>query len=256
MPGDDRTGRGPFGRPTDPPAREYASGSPTGVWRPMDRSDDARPILCVRVDLDYVPWDTPDAEEFGHGEPAMVLRLLSWADQCRVPLHFFASNRVLRAFPTSAHTIVRAGHDLDWLAKHPEQPQRAIEAKALLTEHADGLQGMALKVPWPSDVALPEGLAFVSCQEGYAPSGVRWFAVGALQDREAARSGASARSWADALRTHVRSAASLNRTTTIVVRPQVLARFDRRLQLLKEVVTLAQAVGLRVATLRDAFRAR
>lgn len=254
MAGDDRMDRGPFGRPSDPPPREYASGSPTGVWRPADRSDDPKPILCVRVDLDYVPWDTPDAEEFGHGEPAMVLRLLNWADQLGLPLHFFASNRVLRAFPTSASTIIRAGHDLDWLAKHPDQPGRTMEAKTLLSRLAAGLQGMALKSRWPESQPVPDYLTFVSCPEGLGPRGLRCFVVAALQDRDAVRSGASARAWADSLRRHIRSAASLNRTTTIVVRPQVLARFDRRLQLLKEVVTLAQAVGLRVGTLRDALR--
>ena len=29
--------------------------------------------FCLRIDLDYVPWDTPDATEFGHGEPAVFL---------------------------------------------------------------------------------------------------------------------------------------------------------------------------------------
>ena len=56
--------------------------------------------------MDYVPWDTPDATEFGHGEPAMVLRLLDMARQRGFKYHFFASNRTLRAFPSSAEAVL------------------------------------------------------------------------------------------------------------------------------------------------------
>ena len=32
-------------------------------------------FLTLRIDLDYVPWDSPDAHEFGHGEPAAFLNM-------------------------------------------------------------------------------------------------------------------------------------------------------------------------------------
>ncbi len=81
--------------------------------------------FCLRIDLDYVPWDTPDAKDFGHGEPAMLLRILEMARHTGLKFHFFASNRVLRAFPANADAVLNDGHDLDWFCKHPEAPGNA-----------------------------------------------------------------------------------------------------------------------------------
>jgi len=32
-------------------------------------------MICIRLDLDYVPWDSYNANLYGHGEPAMILKL-------------------------------------------------------------------------------------------------------------------------------------------------------------------------------------
>src|SRR5436189_6418729 len=106
--------------------------------------------FCLRIDLDYVPWDTPDAVEFGHGEPAAFLRLLDLARGSGYRFHFFASERVLRAFPASAEAVLNEGHDLDWFCKHPEDPARKEEALRLLAEMGHKPLGLAIKGNWPA----------------------------------------------------------------------------------------------------------
>jgi hypothetical protein len=116
--------------------------------------------LCLRIDLDYVPWDTPDAEEFGHGEPAMTLRLLEFARHNGFQFHFFVSNRVLNAFPSVAEAVLNDGHVLDWLCKHPDDQKRTNEARELFDKLGHKFVGLAYKNEWDSE--LPEGLKFVT----------------------------------------------------------------------------------------------
>src|ERR1044071_3019622 len=117
-------------------------------------------FFCLRVDLDYVPWDTPDATEFGHGEAAAFLRLLDLARSSGYRFHFFASERVLRAFPSEAEAVLNEGHDLDWFCKHPESPERKDEAIKLLAEIGHKPVGLAIKGSWPADgpVELLDGM--------------------------------------------------------------------------------------------------
>src|SRR5580704_15703809 len=115
--------------------------------------------FCLRIDLDYVPWDTPDAKEFGHGEPAMLLRILELARHTGLKFHFFASNRVLRAFPANADAVLNDGHDLDWFCKHPEAPgARFQDAKAEFTSLGHEPAGFALRAAWPVTVKTFAGI--------------------------------------------------------------------------------------------------
>ncbi|WP_218250556.1 hypothetical protein, partial [Pseudomonas sp. FW305-3-2-15-C-LB3] len=57
--------------------------------------------------------------------------------------HFFASNRVLRAFPSLGETVLNEGHDLDWLLKHPD---RAEETRALFAALGHRGQGFATRL--------------------------------------------------------------------------------------------------------------
>lgn len=214
--------------------------------------------FCLRVDLDYVPWDTPDAAEFGHGEPASLLRILDLARQTGYKFQFFASNRVLRAFPASAEAILNDGHDLDWFCKHPEEAgERYAEAKPLFQSIGHQPIGFCVKNAWPANLpSFPgmEELRFISAAPGPVPSGLRLFPVETKTAREAVRAGLSARAWCDAAKTHLRELASRNLGTTVVVRPQVLAKFDPRLGHVREILDLAKAVGLPVISLRDAMK--
>jgi hypothetical protein len=204
-------------------------------------------FLCIRVDLDYVPWDTPDAAEFGHGEPAMLLRLLEWSRHSGARIHFFASNRVIRAFPATAETVLDEGHDLDWLCKHID---RFDEAKALFEDAGNPLQGLAVRTAWPPEVPPPP-LRFLSASPGRVQEGIRLFPVETKSDRDASRGGLSARGWTEGIKGQVRDAASRNRGLTLSLRPQVLAKFDPKLQLMQEIFSLAHAVGLPNRTLRQ-----
>jgi len=215
-------------------------------------------IFCLRVDLDYVPWDTPDAKEFGHGEPAMLLRLLELARNTGFKFHFFASIRVLRAFPTHADAVLNEGHDLDWFCKHPEEPgARYAEAKSEFATFGHEIIGFALRDPWPIGVEPFAGmtsLQFVSAPPGKVPGGLRHYPVDAKSIRDIARTGVTARSWVDTAKTQVREAASRNLDITLQVRPQVLARLDPKVVHIKELLDLATAVGMPVKTLRDAVK--
>lgn len=211
--------------------------------------------LCLRIDLDYVPWDTPDAKEFGHGEPAVVVRLFDLARTLGIRYQFFASNRVLRAFPTIAEAALDEGHALDWYCKHPEAyEQRFEEAVLLFGQLGTRMEGLAIRGPWPetdADKPLPNQLKFLSAAPGPHPPGIELFPVETRGDRDTFRSGQSVRTWTDSVKTHIRGVASLDKGATVCFRPQVLARFDPRLAHVRELAELGRAVGLKIATLRE-----
>lgn len=215
-------------------------------------------FLCLRVDLDYVPWDSPDAHDFGHGEPAAVLRLLELARHLGIRLHAFASNRAMRAFPALPEALLGEGHDLDWFCKKPEEAEaRFSQALDLMGDFGTRPVGMCLRSPWPGDalpLRLAEVIRFVSAPGAQSLAGVRCFPVETRTDREAIRGGLSARAWTDASKAAVRDAAARDRELTLVVRPQVLAKFDPKLAHLREVLEMARAVDLPYRTLRQALR--
>ena len=96
-------------------------------------------------------------------------------------------------------------------------------------------------------------MTFLSAMPGPCPEGVRLFPVETKSDRDAARNGVSARAWTDALKTQIRDAASRNRSVTVCLRPQVLAKYDPKLTHVRELLDLAKAVSLPIKTLRQAM---
>ena len=207
-------------------------------------------LLTLRIDLDYVPWDAPDAEAFGHGEPAMILRLLDFARTTGLKLHFFISARSLRAFPATVDAILGEAHDLDWLAKHAEDPERYKESATLFGLAGHKPIGIALKTPWSADLK-PEwvsGFQFLSAPPGPCPQPLTHFSLGTRPLVEAIRAGVSMRSWTDEIKCAV---ARAEEQTTIVVRPQVLSKTDPQLKQLKEIVDFATANSIAIRTMRD-----
>jgi hypothetical protein len=210
--------------------------------------------LVLRVDLDYVPWDTPDAKEFGHSEPATLLRMLEVARKTGYKYHFFASIRVLRAFPAAIEALLGEGHELDWYCKDPLRLEELhAEAKDLGHRLDQTLQGLSVKGEWPAEAPEPGplGLRFLSARAGAEPESVRMFPVQTHGDREGVRAGQSMRLWADEVRAKLRDSAMLNRGETLVFRPQVLGKVDPNLRIVREIIELGLAVGLRNRTLRD-----
>jgi hypothetical protein len=212
-------------------------------------------MFTLRVDLDYVPWDTPDAQEFGHGEPAALLRLLELAKVKGLRLHCFVSNRVLRAFPATAESVLSDGHDLDWFCKHPEQArERFDEARCLFDAVRHEALGMCVRTPWPHELHLPETLGqlrFLTSPGDFAPPPLIHFPVEGRTDRDAFRAGQTVRNWADHAKAALRDAAARHRSITVIVRPQVLSKFDPKLSHLAEIVDLAAAIELPNRTLRQ-----
>ena len=210
--------------------------------------------FCLRVDLDYVPWDSPDATEFGHGEPAAILRLLELAKDRQVLFQFFASSRVLRAFPAVPIALVAERHALDWLCKHPEDPERFALANSLFEEAGIKLLGFAVKGAWPTDLASPSAdLEFLSAFSGPVPAGTHLFPVNVKGDRDAIRYEWSVRKWTDETKSALRTAGSKNQSLTLPIRPQVLAKFDPKLHHTREIIDFAIALGFNITTLRSEF---
>ena len=67
--------------------------------------------LCLRFDLEYLPWQP----RVGHGEPALVLRLLQRARGSGLKYQFLARGEVVRCFRHVAEEILNEGHALGWL---------------------------------------------------------------------------------------------------------------------------------------------
>ena len=97
--------------------------------------------VCLRVDLDYVPWDS---DEFGHFEPAGTQKLLLLAQQEGWKMHFFCSLRTLSAFRSLPDAILNDGHDLDWLV---ESGVSLEDARRVFSEFGGEIKGCALGPP-------------------------------------------------------------------------------------------------------------
>ncbi len=202
-------------------------------------------FFCVRIDLDYVPWDTPDAQQFGHGEPAMLLRLLELGRQTGSRWHFFASERALRAFPTGTDAVLNDGHDLDYLAKHPTDIGRAAEAVRLMASAGHSIRGWAVRGGLPGEFS-PSGVEFLSGPADTVTR-LRLFPTEGRGLHETIRQGGSLRSWL------TETIEGLQGEVTVVVTPQVLARVDPKLEGLKELLRAARAAELPLRTLREAM---
>lgn len=91
-------------------------------------------VFVVRIDLRYVPWDSDRAPIWGHHEPAMIVRLLELARGQGYVFHFFATEPVVRAFPTLIPTILNEGHAFGWL-KNGEGNEESMEQMCKLNGH-------------------------------------------------------------------------------------------------------------------------
>ena len=117
--------------------------------------------------------------------------------------------------------------------------------------------GMAVKTTWPEAVegfVGMEKLDFLSAQPGPEPAGVRFFPVETRSFRSGMQGGQTTKAWSDATKSYLREVASRNKGVTVVVRPQVLAKYDPRLGTVREILEMAQVAGLKMLTLRDLLK--
>ena len=91
-------------------------------------------VFVVRIDLRYVPWDSDRTPIWGHHELAMIVRLLELARGQGYVFHFFATEPVVRAFPTLIPTILNEGHAFGWL-KNGEGNEEGMEQICKLNGH-------------------------------------------------------------------------------------------------------------------------
>ena len=209
-------------------------------------------MLCLRFDLDYVPWDAANAELYGHGEPAMVLKLLELARQTGAKFHFFVSNRSLRTFPTLADAILSERHDLDWLTHFPDDPDLFEEAKQLFALAGHKIEGLATSKPWPEglDATWLSGLRFLTAPPGPHPNPLAFFPESGRFDEEVAPV-----QFGNRLQLHIDeltlpSEDGTEPVRTLVARPQILAKHDPQLKHLR----LLLDAKIQIITLRDAIK--
>ncbi len=208
-------------------------------------------FFSIRWDLDYVPWDSPDALEFGHGEPAMLLKILELARQRGDRFQFVASNRVLRAFPAIGDAILDEGHDLDWLCKHPED----LDSRWKVAR--DLFLGLG---------KMPEGMAFKSRPEVVPAidNTFRWTSGGAAVNcvelplevptaRDCVRSGKSFKAWAQTVLDGLQQDPEHKDVLSIALHPQMLARHDSQLATIRNLLDTADQHFWRCGTLRQAY---
>lgn len=205
------------------------------------------PFACLRADLDYVPWDTVAAEDWGHGEPALILRLLSFARERGIRFHFFASTRVARAFPATLESILDEGHDLDWLSLATKSWEAEFSAATtVFRKHSHALRGAAVQGPTTDPIT---GTEFVSGPNETNAGNAYHFVLHSPTDLHAIQNGQSPSLWKEM----VLESAARGPELTVAVRPQVLARFDPQLKHLNALVQGILALGLPLRTFRQAI---
>jgi hypothetical protein len=207
-------------------------------------------MICLRLDLDYVPWDAVNAEKYGHGEPAIVLKLLDLARQTGIKFHFFVSNRSLRTFPTTADAILGEGHDLDWLTHYPDDADLFLEARELFTLAGHKIEGVATDLPWPagSDVTWLSDLNFLTAPTGPHPEHLAFFPETGRADADILPFGLGKQ---DVARAHGGPEGGHG---TIVAQPMILAKVDPSLKHFRELINVLNVNAIPVRTLRDATR--
>ncbi len=200
--------------------------------------------FCLRIDLDYVPWE---AEE--HGEPAMVVRLLDQAREKGWRHHFFVSTRTLRALPTLADSILNEGHDLDWICPRPDNIERDFnEAQQVFGEHGHVIEGAGLINAWPAGLPGPAPLRWYASIDGTGPGEAVIHPTLWISPKDAAKSGLGGEMWGEMV---VERLAGVEGALAIRTLPSFLSRIDPRLRSLDKMISALLAAGGQMKTLRE-----
>lgn len=197
-------------------------------------------MICLRFDLDYVPWDSVNAEKYGHGEPAMILKLLDFARQSGFKFHFFISNRALRTFPTTADAILGEGHDLDWLTS---DLQTLEEAKILFSLAGHDIQGLATASPLKVGESLDD-IHFLTGPEGAHESNVPYFPAIDFEELSLM------------FRAERERLSAEGHVAVVTNRPQEMAKLDPSLSRFKNLVRQISESSTPIRTLRDVVKRR
>jgi len=217
------------------------------------------PKFCLRVDLNYVPWDEAEAELFGHGEPAMALKLLAFARSEGFKFHFFTSTRSLSAFPTIHDAVLNDGHRLDW-RYDPDESSNWPMAQSQFLQLGHRPKGIGFIAAKP-EVAFPENFLYASIvsqskkvdyvAKDEPPANLIQFAVEAPSLLEAMSQGISIKSWAEK---SLQKTLQSEQTTTEILSPQVLARFDPDLAYIRNFYRQLQKEHCQFVTLDDLLK--
>ena len=200
--------------------------------------------FCLRIDLDYVPWDADE-----HDEPAMLVRLLDQARSSGWKHHFFASTRTVRAFSPLAESILNEGHDLDWICPRPEHVVADLrEASTVFGVHGQALAGAGLISAWPAGLPGPEALRWYSSIDGTGPDDALIFPALWISPKEASRRGFGGEMWGEMVEERV---TQTDASVAIRVQPSFLARIDPRLRMLDKLIAALLSQGRQMRTMRE-----
>ncbi|MBS1706822.1 MAG: hypothetical protein JST40_13220 [Armatimonadetes bacterium] len=180
--------------------------------------------LVIRVDLDYVPWNqasSGSAEQ--HAGPAVLLRLLEFARNRGLRMHFFVSTACLAQFPMAGEVILNEGHDLDLLGGSGDSAAFARighEVRFVAQGEKDPL----------TVVSVPENLSLAA----------------SVGDRF------SMRAWWDRAVEQLRRSASSDEVKCVALSVDQLAVYDAELKHLAGALDRLLAMGYTVTTFRQA----
>ena len=155
---------------------------------------------------------------------------------------FFISSRVLRAFPATADAILGEGHDLDWLSHLPADANEFAEARHLIALVGHNFFGLAMTQPWPeaSNLECLASMKFATGPILPASQGqITFFPETGRFDKDDSSE-----------RIRIEMLGEESDTNVFVARPQVLARKDPQLKVLRQLLNSS----LKIQTLRDAIR--
>lgn len=208
--------------------------------------------LCLRIDLEYLPWENCPAGELPHSESAMFIRLLDVVRKLGPRLHFFATVPVMRAFPAMVSALLQEGHDLDWLCLDPTSADISFElARQQIGSSEYEIRGMGTKEAWPSELELPSNASFLSSRAGPLPSRIRHFPVTIMIDGDRVKSAQTMTTLNEDLRALLRDHASRRVPATFAIQLPALATVDRQLMSLHRLIEFAESIDMPIRTLRQ-----
>ncbi len=208
--------------------------------------------LCVRVDLDYVPWQSCGPGELPHSEPAMFIRLLDVVRKLGPRLHFFATEQVIRAFPSLIVALLQEGHDLDWLCLDPSKAEEGFEAARKLSFATDyELRGVAYRDQWPSDASLPAEAKFLSAKTDPGAHRTKFFPLTVAVDSDLVKASGTISVLDEDLRTLLRDHASRRMPATFAIQLPAIAMVDRQLMSFQRLINFAESIEMPIRTLRQ-----
>lgn len=208
--------------------------------------------LCLRVDLEYVPWQSGTSNVLPHSEPAMFIRLLDIARKLGPRIHFFATVPVMRAFPALVTALLQEGHDIDWLCTDVNEANQGFaRAQAHVSDSNYEIRGVGFKDQWPAEAEFPREAHFLSSRAGPTPNWLRHFPISIMIDGDRVKSSQTMSNLNEDMRALLRDHASRRVPATFAIQLPALGIVDRQLLSLQRLIEFSESIDMPIRTLRQ-----